>query len=99
MDRQTLTPGRLYARLSAEFRRLRPKYCGNCRMPMVQLTLRASPEACNWAVEETPLCERCAPLVAALVKDAAGQFDLCDPVSIPYFPRAALGSGFPARRH
>lgn len=97
MDRQTLTPGRLYARLSAEFRRLRPKYCGNCRMPMVQLTHRASPEACNWAVEETTLCERCAPLVAALVRDASAQFDLCDPVSVPYFPRSALTSGLGAR--
>jgi hypothetical protein len=99
MDRQTLTPGRLYARLAAEFRRLRPRHCGNCRMPMVQLTHRASPEACNWAVEEAaPLCERCGPLVAALVKEASSQFDLRDPVSVPYFPRSALNTGFSARR-
>jgi hypothetical protein len=99
MDRLTLTPGRLYARLSAEFRRLRPGHCGNCRMPMVQLTHRASPEACNWGVEEgAPLCERCAPLVAALVADASTQFDLCDPVSVPYFPRSARNPGFSARR-
>ena len=99
MDRQSLTPGRLYAKLSAEFRRLRPQHCGNCRMPMVQLTYRASPEACNWAVEEAaPLCERCRPLVATLVKDASMQFDLRDPVSVPYFPRAALNTGFSARR-
>lgn len=101
MERQTLTPGRLYARLSAEFRRLRPQYCGNCRMPMVQLTHRASPDACNWAVdEEAPLCERCGTLVATLVKDASAQFDLRDPVSVPYFPRSALGhvAGLGARR-
>ena len=99
MDRQTLTPGRLYARLSAEFRRLRPGHCGNCRMPMVQLTHRASPEACNWAVEEAPpLCERCGQLVATLVTDTASRFDLRDPVSVPYFPRAALDAGFSARR-
>lgn len=99
MDRQSLTPGRLYAKLSAEFRRVRPQHCGNCRMPMVQLTHRASPEACNWAVEEAaPLCERCGPLVAALVKDASSQFDLRDPVSVPYFPRAALDTCFSARR-
>lgn len=99
MDRQTLTPGRLYARLSAEFRRLRPQHCGNCRMPMVQLTHRASPEACNWAVEESaPLCERCSTLVAALVEDASAQFDLRDPVSVPYFPRSARDIGFSARR-
>jgi hypothetical protein len=101
MERQTLTPGRLYARLSAEFRRLRPQQCGNCRMPMVQLTHRASPEACNWAVDDAaPLCERCDALVAALVEDAAAQFDLRDPVSVPYFPRSTRsgGPGFIARR-
>lgn len=98
MDRQTLTPGRLYARLSAEFRRLRPQQCGNCRMPMVQLTHRASPDACNWAVEVAPLCERCATLVATLVKDASSQFDLRDPISVPYFPRSALITGFAAHR-
>lgn len=99
MDRKTLTPGRLYARLSAEFRRLRSRHCGNCRMPMVLLTHRASPEACNWAIEEVaPLCESCRPLVATLVKDAAAQFDLRDPVSIPYFPRSALSAGLAAPR-
>lgn len=99
MDRQTLTPGRLYARLSAEFRRLRPRHCGNCRMPMVQLTHRASPEACNWAVDETsPLCDRCRGLVGAIVGDASRQFDLRDPVSVPYFPRSALRPGLAARR-
>jgi hypothetical protein len=66
---------------------------------MVQLTHRASPEACNWAVEESaPLCERCGPLVAALVEDAATQFDLRDPVSVPHFPRSARNTGSCARR-
>lgn len=100
MERQTLTPGRLYARLSAEFRSLRPQHCGNCRMPMVQLTHRVSPEACNWAVDDAAsLCEGCGALVATLVNDAAAEIDLRDPVSIPYFPRATprWGSGFTAR--
>lgn len=98
MDRQALTPGRLYARLSAEFRRLRPQHCGNCRMPMVQLTHRASPEACNWALDEaSPLCEGCRPLVLAIVRGAAREFDVRDPVSVPYFPRSALNPGLSAR--
>jgi hypothetical protein len=99
MEREYLTPGRLYARLSADFRRLRPQHCGNCRMPMVQLTLRASPEACNWAVDgSAPLCERCRPVVAALVKEAAAEFDLRDPISVPYFPRSSPTPGLIARR-
>jgi hypothetical protein len=68
-------------------------------MPMVQLTHRADPEDCNWRVDEAaPLCERCAVLVAALVKEAAAQFDVYDPVSAPYFPRSANRQGLAARR-
>lgn len=87
MVRTVLTPGRLYARLAAEFRRMRPEHCGNCRMPMVLLTYRVGPGACNWAVEpESPLCDKCGPLVAAIVKDASARYDIRDPVSVPYFP-------------
>lgn len=85
--RTTITPGKLYALMSAEFRRMRPSHCGNCRMPMVVLTHRAAPNECNWAVEElSPLCDKCAPLVAAIVKDAAAEYDIKDPVSLPFFP-------------
>jgi hypothetical protein len=68
-------------------------------MPMVQLTHRASPDACNWAVEETaPLCDRCRTLVVALVQEAASEFDVRDPISVPYFPRSPAKPGFAARR-
>lgn len=90
MERTTLTPGRLYARLAAEFRRRRSPDCGHCRMPMVALTFRAAPEDCNWTVEElTPLCDKCRTLVAAIVEAAAAEFDVRDPVSAPYFPLPA----------
>ena len=56
-------------------------------MPMVVLTHRAGPDECNWAVDESsPLCEQCAPLVAAIVNDACERYDLRDPTSVPYFP-------------
>ena len=87
MERTTLTPGRLYARLAAEFRRMRSPNCGHCRMPMVVLTFRAAPEDCNWTVEElSPVCDKCRTLVAAIVKEAAAEYDVNDPVSAPYFP-------------
>ena len=87
MERTTLTPGRLYARLAAEFRRMRSADCGHCRMPMVALTFRGAPDDCNWTVEELgPVCETCRPLIAAIVKDAAARYDVRDPVSTPYFP-------------
>lgn len=91
MEREVLTPGRLYQKLSAEFRRMRPAHCGHCRMPMVVLTYRPAPEDCNWAVEELgPLCDKCRPLIAAIVKEAAEQYDIADPVSTPFFPIPAL---------
>lgn len=65
---------------------------------MVQLTYRASPEACNWALDDhAPLCERCNAVVGTLVSEAAEQFDLRDPVSVPHFPRSALRAGQSAR--
>ena len=87
MNRDILTPGKLYALLAAEFRRLRPEHCGNCRMPMVVLTHRLGPAEANWTVEDSsPLCEKCAPLIAAIVKQAAARYDINDPVSVPFFP-------------
>ena len=100
MEREILTPGKLYARLAAEFRRLRPEHCGNCRMPMVALTHRLGPREANWTVEQgSSLCEKCAPLVAAIVKAAAERYDINDPVSVPYFPLPTPQCpGFGARR-
>ena len=94
MDRTELTPGRLYARLAAEYRRVRPSHCGNCRMPMVMLTHRPYPAGPNWALEpHTSLCDQCEPLVAAIVREAAGQYDLKDPTAVPYLP----GFGLPGQ--
>lgn len=99
MDRTALTPGRLYARLAAEYRRMRPAHCGNCRMPMVMLTHRAHPEGPNWALEpNAQLCERCAPVIGAIVRDAAERFDMKDPTAVPFLPNlAAPDLGFRAR--
>ncbi|MEO7744111.1 MAG: hypothetical protein ABIR98_14330 [Usitatibacter sp.] len=89
MERTALTPGKLYARLSAEFRRLRPEHCGSCRMPLVVLT-RGGPGECNWIVEPTSkLCGACEALIAEIVQKAAREYDLRDPISVPYFPQSA----------
>ena len=100
MERAVLTPGKLYARLSAEFRRLRHEHCGNCRMPMVVLTHRAGPDDCNWAVESmTPLCDQCQPLIAAIVKKAAEEYDIYDPTAVPFFPHPAPSPRLPPTLH
>ena len=93
MERTALTPGKLYARLSAEFRRVRPEHCGNCRMPMVVLTHRLAPDDCNWTVEAASnLCDQCEDLIAAIVKQVAAEFDLHDPISVPFFPHPSQGT-------
>ena len=86
MDRETLTPGKLYAHLAAEYRRVRPSHCGNCRMPMVVLTHRLHPDGPNWSVEDSPLCDQCAPLVHAIVHEAGQHFDIKDPTAVPFLP-------------
>lgn len=90
MERTALTPGKLFARLSAEFRRVRPPDCGNCGMPMVVLTHRLAPDDCNWTVEASSnQCDPCAALIAAIVKNASEEYDLHDPISVPFFPHPA----------
>lgn len=97
MDRTALTPGKLYARLSAEFRRVRPEHCGNCRMPMVVLTHRLGPTHCNWTVEPASnICDQCEDLIAAIVKRVAQEYDLNDPISVPFFPRPSPGNRLPS---
>lgn len=75
---------------------MRPPHCGHCRMPMVALVYRAAPEACNWTVEElNPVCDTCRPLIAAIVKRAAMEYDLRDPVSVPYMPSPPVPGAAP----
>jgi hypothetical protein len=88
MERIALTPGKLFAWLSAEFRRRRGHL--NCRMPMVMLSHRLSPEGPNWTLEPSQTaCSICMPLVMAIVGEASDQFDLRDPTAIARWPAAA----------
>jgi len=101
MDREVLTPGKLYARLSAEYRRVRPPHCGNCRMPMVMLTHRPYPDGPNWTVEaHNQLCDKCGPLITVVVRRAQDQYDLRDPTALPFLPSlAANDQQYGAHRH
>jgi hypothetical protein len=85
MNRISLTPGKLFARLSSEFRRRRGHL--NCRMPMVMLAHRVTPGGPNWTIEASQTaCEACMPLVMAIVGEAGEQFDLRDPTAMPRWP-------------
>ena len=85
MERIALTPGKLFALLSAEFRRRRGHL--NCRMPMVMLSHRISPDGPNWTLESAQTaCSACMPLVMAVVGEAAEKYDLRDPTAIARWP-------------
>jgi hypothetical protein len=78
-----LTPGRLYARLSMEFRKQRPMLCESCAMPMAYLVHRAGDDAPNWAVEDdVAACSGCTIIAAGVVKRLSRQYDLWDPISV-----------------
>jgi hypothetical protein len=82
MERKALTPGKLYARLSAEFRKLRPAGCESCAMPMPYLVHRSGADA-NWAVEdEVAACSACTLIAGKVVERLARQYDLWDPISV-----------------
>ena len=88
MERIALTPGKLFARLSAEFKRRREH--PNCRMPMVMLAHRVLPDGPNWTLEPSlTACEDCMPLVEAIVHEAATRYDLRDPTALPRWPPGA----------
>ena len=83
MERTSLTPGKLYARLSAEFRMLRPTQCESCAMPMPYLVHRLHDDAPNWAVEDdVAACSGCTLIAAEVVNRLSREYDLWDPISI-----------------
>lgn len=98
MDRTFLTPGKLYARLSAEFRKRRPAECSTCQMPMVYTVDSADPDAPNWNVEAPRCCEQCVAIVRELVERFGHEFDVFDPISAT-FRRPLHGTAFGNRAH
>jgi hypothetical protein len=90
MERESLTPGKLFARMSAEFRRRSGH--PNCRMPMVMLAHRVTPEGPNWTLESgtQAACSKCTLLANAIAGDAAERYDLRDPTAMPRWPANAV---------
>jgi hypothetical protein len=83
MEKELLTPGRLYARLSDEFRTRQIASCGGCRMPMVYLREGPGEGLANWIVESSSsACEPCQALIDEIVRQHADRYDLWDPTAI-----------------
>jgi hypothetical protein len=99
MAKTLITPGKLYAKLSAEFRRLRADTCAACNMPMVYVIERHAGDYANWLVGE-PLrnCEACEPIITDIVRRLSLEYDIFDPTFIP--PGAAAhATGHAGFRH
>ncbi|MEP7067872.1 MAG: hypothetical protein ABI789_01475 [Usitatibacter sp.] len=94
MEKITLTPGKLYARLSEEFARRRPRECASCQMPMVYVIERRDGDCANWMIGDLAVgCEHCRVLVNDIVSTLSFKFDIFDPTCTPvpeYAPPARL---------
>jgi hypothetical protein len=83
MEKELLTPGRLYAKLSNEFRARQDGACGGCRMPMVYLREEPGEGPANWIVESSSTaCEPCQGLIEEIVRQHADRYDIWDPTAI-----------------
>ena len=84
MDKIPLTPGKLYARLSEEFNRRRPRDCSSCHMPMLYVIERELGDCANWLVDDLAMgCEQCRGLVNEIVRKFSFQYDVFDPTCTP----------------
>jgi hypothetical protein len=82
MDRTLLTPGRLYARLSAEFRARRPSAC-SCNVPL-PLVVERDGDSANWELGAVPpVCDACRATIEDVANRASEHFDVYDPTASP----------------
>lgn len=79
MSRTILTPGRLYALLSSEFKKRRPALCLNCRTPFPYLVVRPDDVSANWFVSPFTECRHgCHRVIAEIVARLWPLYDLED---------------------
>jgi hypothetical protein len=91
MEKEFLTPGRLYAKMSEELRARQERRCDECHMPMVYLCENPGEASANWIVEPSPAaCAACEELIGEIVRKHAARYDLWDPTMIYARPCAPL---------
>lgn len=84
MERTYLTPGKLYARLSAEFRMLRPDSCSSCSVPLPLVVERCDPDSANWELGVVPpVCAECRATIEEVANRASEHYDVYDPTASP----------------
>ena len=79
MAREILTPGRLFAVLSQDFKKSRPAGCTSCRMPFPYLVIRPDDVSANWFVAGFSECRHgCHRVIADIVARMWPHYDLED---------------------
>jgi hypothetical protein len=73
--RTIITPGRLYAKMSTEFRQICCAKCARCVLPIPERTRGG-----DWNVGELSTeCQDCARVIADIVRRHQAEYDLLDP--------------------
>jgi hypothetical protein len=84
-SRTLVTPGRLYALMSTEFRKVRPEGHRGCIMPMVFRREPARRGDAQWGIQPmTSQCECCTGIALAIAQRHAEAYEMNDPVGSTY---------------
>ena len=83
-SRPALTPGRLYAMMSAEFQEARSRHCIGCIMPLLAFRTPAGEAKANWVLEAIGMrCMSCEASVARIFAKYAELYDVKDHSAAP----------------
>jgi hypothetical protein len=77
MDRTSISPAQLYAILDREFKRLRPKACTTCAVPLPYWQRPPDDVSANWFIGQPKECEHgCHLVVAEVLAKLWTQYDI-----------------------
>jgi hypothetical protein len=75
--RTSITPGRLYNKLTSDFRKVCCERCSHCVLPVPHPVADGS-----WKLDDLPReCEACAKAIGDIVRRHQAEYDLLDPFS------------------
>ena len=77
LARKTITSAQLYAILDREFKALRPKQCGRCRVPLPYFRNPPDDVSANWAIGTPSECDHgCHLVIAELLTRLWTRYDI-----------------------
>ena len=79
--RSRISPGRLYNKLTADFRQVCCARCAQCVLPVPHTVFGR--EGQSWVLGELPEnCEECASAIEDIVRRHQAEYELMDPLAI-----------------